>query len=85
MADSSTSLARKLQVQPGEAVHVINAPPSFGLDAETADASDADAVLLFARNTAELDQLDKPWLPVRQVSIDAVWSALRFRPSRLPD
>jgi hypothetical protein len=119
MADSSTSLARKLQVQPDQAVRVINAPPSFEFDAETTDAPDARAVLLFARNAAELDQLGEPmldaarqdrlaWLcypkagqldtdlnrdilwermklkgvrPVRQVSIDAVWSALRFRPA----
>ena len=106
------TLARKLQIRPGQAVHVVNAPDGFSMELP------ADAVLLFARNSAEFDAAGRPFLDaarrdalayvaypkagqldtdlnrdilarrivkeglrgVRQVSVDEVWSAMRFRP-----
>jgi len=118
-------LAEKLQIKPSHSVVVINPPPGVSLpasaadvDALSADASTADAVLGFAVNAGDLDRLGAvidaaradrlAWIgypkggqlgtdlnrdrlvqaltsrgiqPVRQVSIDATWSALRFRPA----
>lgn len=53
------------------------------------DAACADAVLVFVSSRADLNRDSLAALlgqrdvrPVLQVSIDATWSALRFRPSR---
>jgi hypothetical protein len=118
------SAASKLQIKPGQSVCVLHLPEGVDLgipaDSRTIDDPwDADAVVVFARNRADLDQRDGPvleaarrdalaWLaypkakqlgtdlnrdilwqlldgrgvkPVRQISIDDVWSALRFRPA----
>lgn len=48
------SLVTKLQIKPGQRTRVVNAPPGFSLDAETSTGGDADAVLVFVRNSAEL-------------------------------
>ena len=115
-------LAGKLQIKPSHSVAVINPPPDVLLPTNATDtdndASTADAVLGFALNSSDLDQLGTvidaaradrlAWIgypkggqlgtdlnrdrlvqavsalgiqPVRQVSIDATWSALRFRPA----
>jgi hypothetical protein len=100
-------------------MRVVNAPQGFSLDAETTGDETADAVLVFARSKAELEQHVAPaleaarrddlsWVAypkggqldtdlnrdllwklledkgvkaVRQVALDDVWSALRFRPA----
>lgn len=110
-----SELARKLQLK-ADRIRVVNAPEDLELDLPVARA--APAILVFARDRAELEahaaaalrvaradglawiaypkggQLgtdlnrDILWQalegagvrPVRQVSIDAIWSALRFRP-----
>ena len=111
-----SELARKLQLKQ-ETIRVVNRPAGVALDLPMAD--DAEAVLVFVTDAAELeayggaalaaaraDRLawiaypkggqrgtdlnrDLLWArltdegvrPVRQVSIDEVWSALRFRPA----
>jgi hypothetical protein len=47
-------LATKLQVKQGQRVRVLNAPAGFSLDADTTSAHDADALLVFVRDGAEL-------------------------------
>src|SRR5262249_20952038 len=113
------SIAKKLQIKPGQTVRILNAPKDFSIDAVVAAGKSADAVVLFARNRAELEKRVAPalaaaledrtsWIAypkagqldtdlnrdilrelmetkgvtaVRQVAIDDVWSALRFRPA----
>ena len=125
----AASLVQKLQLKAGQRLVVINAPESYterlaaelpGIQMSQPDSHPADAVLLFARNLAEAEQLvphgiravnedgllwvaypkgssglktdinrdtlwraTEPtgWQPVRQVAIDQVWSAMRFRPA----
>ncbi|GAA2603606.1 hypothetical protein SMC26_03695 [Actinomadura fulvescens] len=120
---SSRTVAEKLGIKPGHAVHVINAPGDYaqlvgGLPegAEVTATGPADAVHLFAEGKLQLDAsiqraidavrpggllwVSYPkgdasdinrdslwptftpygWRPVRQISVDARWSALRFRP-----
>lgn len=110
-----SELARKLQLK-GQAIRVVNRPRGVAPDLPVAD--DAEAVLVFVNDAAELDAhgsvaiaaarvdhlawiaypkggqrgtdlnrdilwarlADEGVRPVRQVSIDEVWSALRFRP-----
>ncbi len=113
------TLARKLQLKPGQKVLVVNRPEGLVLDAPTT-ARSGDAVLVFARNRADLERHVTPaleaarvdrlsWIAypkagqldtdlnrdilrkalatrgvkaVRQVALDGLWSALRFRPAR---
>lgn len=113
------SLAKKLQIKDGHKVRLVNAPTTFTLDAPTTRSESADAVLVFAKNKAELNDHATPafdaaredrlsWIaypkagqlgtdlsrdilwdllkgqgikPVRQVALDGIWSALRFRPA----
>lgn len=49
------SIASKLQLKDGETVRLVNAPKDVDLGLATAGA-DADAVLVFVRNKAELEQ-----------------------------
>ena len=116
-------LTRKLQLTPGRSVAIVNAPADAALelaDHPVADrAGDADAVIVYCTNQAELERLRDDvisparrdaltWVaypkarqlgtdlnrdvlaelvkahgvrPVRQVSLDDVWSALRLRPA----
>jgi hypothetical protein len=117
-------IAAKLQLKPGQSVAVVGDPrdAALKLGSEHPSAEDpgtADAVIAFAANGQELEQLRQPvlagarrdaltWVaypkagqlgtdlnrdllagrlreqgvrPVRQVALDAVWSALRFRPA----
>jgi hypothetical protein len=118
-------LGAKLQIRPGQSIAVLDAPADLELDlpddsAVVQEATEADAVIVFVRDSAALssqattraldaarsDRLtwlvypkagqlgtdlnrDRLWAalsdrgvrPVRQVSIDPVWSALRFRPT----
>jgi hypothetical protein len=111
-----SDLAGKLQLKE-QSIRVVNRPP--GVAPELPVADDAEAVLVFVTDAAELDaygsvalaaaRADRlAWIaypkggqrgtdlnrdilwarlaeegvrPVRQVSIDDVWSALRFRPA----
>ncbi len=116
----------KLQLRTGQHVAVIAMPDGSGIDLPDGvrgapDADNADAVVLFAVNQAELDRRLGPLLeaaradklawvvypkggqrgtdlnrdtlarhlaphgirPVRQVAVDDVWSALRFRPGSI--
>ncbi len=118
------SLAGKLQIRPGQTLHIQNAPGGLELDLPesahlTDSPEDADALLIFVKDSAELAADGGPFLdaarrdalawvaypkarqlgtdlnrdilwrslqdegvrPVRQISLDDVWSALRFRPS----
>jgi hypothetical protein len=55
------SVATKLQIKPGQQVAVLQAPDDVVLDLEPADlvdAAEADAVILFVRNTADLSTRD---------------------------
>jgi hypothetical protein len=54
------SLAKKLQLEPGQKVLVVNAPRGFSLEALTTTARSADAVLVFVKNEAELDKRAAP-------------------------
>jgi hypothetical protein len=110
------TLSVKLQLRHDTSVVVLGRPEGLELDLPV--STDADAILAFVTNAAELDTTAAPaieaargdglaWIaypkagqlgtdldrdilaalgrergiqPVRQVSIDAVWSALRFRP-----
>jgi hypothetical protein len=117
-------VAAKLQLKPGQSVAVVGdvRDTALKLGSEHPSADDpatADAVIAFAANATELDELREPvlagarrdaltWIaypkagqlgtdlnrdslaermraegvrPVRQVALDAVWSALRFRPA----
>ncbi len=117
------SLAKKLQIKPGQTVHIKYAPEGFELglpdDARLVETADgADAVLVFVKDSSELAAKAGPFLDaarrdalayiaypkarqlgtdlnrdtlwrhlvdegvrgVRQISIDEVWSAMRFRP-----
>jgi hypothetical protein len=116
-------LAGKLQLGPGQSVAIVNAPGDAALDLPghpVADrAGEADAVIVYCTNQAELEGLREDvlsparrdaltWVaypkarqlgtdlnrdvlaelvkahgvrPVRQVSLDDVWSALRLRPA----
>jgi hypothetical protein len=119
----TVDLAGKLQLNPGQSVSIVNAPADAAL--ELADhppanrLDDADAVIVYCTNQAELERLRGDvisparrdaltWVaypkarqldtdltrdvlaelvrahgvrPVRQVSLDDVWSALRLRPA----
>ncbi len=122
---SIMDIAAKLQIKPGSAVRVGNAPDGFALELpETArrvdDGEQADVSLVFVRNAAEVEVHAAPFVEaarrdaiayiaypkagqlgtdlnrdvlwnmlireglrgVRQVSLDEVWSAMRFRPGR---
>jgi hypothetical protein len=113
-------LTSKLQIKPGQSLAILDPPPGVTLPASTVagDPATAAAVVGFATNRADLDQLGPviaaaradrlAWIgypkggklgtdlnrdrlvealaghgiqPVRQVSIDDTWSALRFRPA----
>ena len=113
------SLAKKLNVKEGIAIHVVGKPAGTDLgDVPTTTAADAQGVLIFARTRAEVDATCGPaveaakadrlaWIAypkagqlgtdlnrdilwkhlqgrgiqaVRQVAIDDLWSAMRFRP-----
>lgn len=116
-------LAGKLQLGPGQSVAILNAPADAALaiaDHPPADRpGDADAVIVYCTNQAELEQLRDDvvsparrdaltWVaypktrqldtdltrdvlaelvrahgvrPVRQISLNDVWSALRLRPA----
>ena len=124
---SETSLAKKLRIQPGQRILVLNPPPGYldelslpeGVELAERPEGTFDFVHLFVKNTAELESLgptaiegvkcdgllwisypkqsskvetdltrDVGWemmaeaglRPVTQVSVNDVWSALRFRP-----
>ncbi|HEX6248265.1 MAG TPA: hypothetical protein VFZ64_10375 [Nocardioidaceae bacterium] len=56
------SVAKKLQIKQGQQVAVLGAPADVVLDLDPADlvddAAEADAVVLFVRNTADLSTRD---------------------------
>jgi len=110
-------LDAKLQIRPGQTIALTGPCPDLTIAAERADTADADVVLVFARDRAEVEMRlpmlatmvgrDRTtWLaypkarqlgtdlnrdvirelvplagldPVRQVSLDDTWSALRLR------
>jgi hypothetical protein len=116
---ANVSVSKKLQLKEGSKVKLVNGPKGFELDAPK--SSSGDAVLVFAKNAAELAKFAEPalaaaredrlsWIaypkagqldtdlnrdvlwklldgkgvrPVRQVALDEVWSALRFRPGSI--
>jgi hypothetical protein len=114
------NLAAKLQLKPGQTLAMIGRPENMSLDLDAgAEPADADALIVFCTNRAELDARrdslrakalrdDLTWVaypkagqlgtdlsrdtvarllvpdgirPVRQIALDDVWSALRFRPA----
>jgi hypothetical protein len=124
---TTSSLAKKLQIKPGQHVSIINPPANYlaklgplpGVELADKATGTFDVVQLFVKNVAELNRIApaairavKPdgifWIsypklsaktdsditrdagwdvvkkaglrPVSLVSIDDVWSALRFRP-----
>jgi len=110
-------LDTKLQLKDAQTIAVIDGPAQLELAAQRTDLDNADAVLLFARNKAQLlqyldglknavDSNKLTWIaypkgkqldtdlnrdiarsilnknglnPVRQISIDVTWSALRLK------
>lgn len=117
-------IADKLQIKPGAAVLIGNAPEGFVLDLPEAaylvdEGERAQAVLVFVKDSSELETYGQPFMDaarrdaiayiaypkakqmdtdlnrdvlvslvgkaglraVRQVSLDHVWSAMRFRPA----
>lgn len=125
----ATSLVKKLRMQPGQRVLILNAPEGYiealgdlpeGIELSEQAGGKFDCVHLFVKNSAQLDELQLTamqaveydglyWIsypkksakvetdltrdvlwelmgdtglrPVMQVSVDNVWSALRFRPA----
>ena len=125
---ATTPLSKKLRIQPGQRLLILNAPEGYRQElgplpesVEIAEAAEGkfDFVHLFVKNVADLERLgpvaldvlkhdgllwisypkksskvrtnlsrDAGWdlvteaglRPVTQVSVDEVWSALRFRP-----
>ena len=118
-------VAAKLQIKPGASVLVGNAPEGFALELPESNRTagtgeQADAVLVFVRDTSEVGVHSAPFVEaarrdaiayiaypkagqlgtdlnrdilwdmlrreglrgVRQVSLDDVWSAMRFRPGK---
>jgi hypothetical protein len=118
------SVARKLQIKPGQGVVVLGRPADVDLDLNPDDLVEdyacADAALVFVTSTEDLATPDLEvildaarrgvlaWVaypkagqldtdlsrdsvavrlsergvrPVRQISVDDTWSALRFRPA----
>ena len=118
-------IAAKLQIKPGASVLVGNAPEGFALDLpesarRAGTGEQADAVLVFVRDSSEVEVHSAPFVEaarrdaiayiaypkagqlgtdlnrdvlwdmlrrkglrgVRQVSLDDVWSAMRFRPGK---
>ncbi|HUJ06966.1 MAG TPA: hypothetical protein VLX31_12740 [Streptosporangiaceae bacterium] len=49
-------LDAKLQIRPGQTIAVTGPCPDLPIAARRADTADADVVLAFARDRAELDQ-----------------------------
>ena len=64
------SLAKKLNLEDGAAPHVVGTPSAVDLDDVQTSSSRKGAVLLFAKNKADLD-----------ARVQDVWSAQRFRPA----
>src|SRR5689334_6204347 len=60
--DRPMIVAQKLQLKPGQVVLVLGAPPDAALDVprREGDGDEADAVLLFVRTRAELDERAGP-------------------------
>ena len=124
---TTSALAKKLQIKPGQRVLITNPPADFlaklapppGVELSEKATGTFDVVQLFVKNVAELNRRASTamhavrpdgvfwicypklsaktgsditrdvgwdvvktagWRPVSQVSIDDVWSALRFRP-----
>ena len=124
---SKTPLAKKLRIQPGQRILILNPPAGYldeldlpeGVELAERPEGAFDLVHLFVKNTAELESLgpaaieavkydgllwisypkrsskvktdltrDVGWemmaeaglRPVTQVSVNDIWSALRFRP-----
>ena len=124
---SKTPLAKKLRIQPGQRILILNPPPGYldeldlpeGVELAQRPEGIFDFVHLFVKNSAELQSLgptaieavkvdgllwisypkqsskvetdltrDVGWemmaeaglRPVTQVSVNDIWSALRFRP-----
>jgi len=60
---------------------VVGKPAGVDLsDVAVTSSANADAVIVFAKTLA--DMLKQGVQAVRQVAIDEVWSALRFRPAK---
>jgi len=112
-------LDSKLQIKSGQTLALVNNPDQVDVAAPQAAPDAANAILVFAKNRAELEQridllreaaqrgaltwlaypkarqletdpnrdiirdlaLDRGLDPVRQVSIDDIWSALRLKPA----
>ena len=112
-------LDSKLQIKSGQTLALVNSPDQVDVAAPQAAPDAANAILVFAKNRAELVQridllreaaqrramtwlaypkarqletdlnrdiirdlaLDRGLDPVRQVSIDDIWSALRLKPA----
>lgn len=112
-------LDSKLQIKNGQTLALLNNPEQVDVAALQAAPDAADAILVFAKSRAELEQridvlreaahrgaltwlaypkarqldtdlnrdiirhlaLDRGLDPVRQVSIDDIWSALRLMPA----
>jgi len=112
-----SALDAKLQLRPGQRIAIVGSGPEVAVAAERADATAADAVLVFAKDKAELEPRlpmlaevagrgGISWLaypkarqlgtdlnrdiirelvpsagldPVRQISLDETWSALRLK------
>ncbi|HHY89138.1 MAG TPA: hypothetical protein GYA06_09495 [Chloroflexi bacterium] len=121
----AASLSQKLQLKPGQAFTLLNAPENYANQLAAgglplAEAVPAAALMLFVRSMDELLRLTPGaiaalqdgalfwiaypkgsskagydvnrdtlaqaveamgWRPVRQIALDEVWSALRFRPA----
>ena len=89
------ALIKKLGIKPGQQAAVVNPPdgyadrvgPPQGVEMATELDGAFDSVQVFAKVPTDLNR-DVFWealehlgvRPVTQVSVDEVWSALRFRP-----
>jgi hypothetical protein len=88
----SVEVVKKLRIAGGQRVLVLNADEAqksllsdLPGDPRMVDAGDADAVVLFARDSRDrVRELTAATgvEAVSQIALDSTWSALRFRPVR---
>ncbi len=83
MHNARVDLSAKLQIKPGQQIATVSysddVPSVVAASAIRAATPDsADVVVAFVRTRADLAA--RGVQPVRQIAIDDVWSALRFRP-----
>ena len=86
---TDAGVAKKLNLKPGMKLRIVGKATEVRLPGVTgAGSAKAEAVTVFAKTLAEVDSRAGPAIDaaredrVRQVALDEVWSAMRFRPKK---